>query len=306
MRILTTEDIDIAAVAARLSEQLPQKLERQSQSYTKMIKDLEHLAKGGQRRVNDDLVAASVYTSRSAAFSALKTKVSEICETNDWPKIKAACQALIDKHAEIAALWHVNPKLLKIQNIKAYEDLLDADFGDDVDQDTQTKNHEITRKILGDAERKRVPWQVGKEGQFGDSIEPLNEAFLHEILTSEHPDSLARNDPAEKSATETTTIIEKKTEDEFVQFESSLQPGFVTTMQKNLSAEDVCGIMKVPVSAMRVFIKALNPEFKWEDLGENFKEVILGLLKQRSNRAESRPVKRLLELKSEKNLQIKG
>jgi ribosomal protein L17 len=38
MRILTTQDIDTAAVAARLFEQLPQKLERQTQGYTKMIK----------------------------------------------------------------------------------------------------------------------------------------------------------------------------------------------------------------------------------------------------------------------------
>jgi hypothetical protein len=70
-------------------------------------------------------------------------------------------------------------------------------------------------------------------------------------------------------------------------------------MQKNLSAEDVCGIIKVPVPAMRVFIKALNPEFVWENLGENLKGVILGLLKERSNRAESRPVKKLLELELE-------
>jgi len=47
MRMLTTEDIDVAAVATRLLEQLPQKLERQTQSYTKMIRYLEHLAKGG-------------------------------------------------------------------------------------------------------------------------------------------------------------------------------------------------------------------------------------------------------------------
>jgi hypothetical protein len=307
MRMLTTEVIDIAAVAARLLEQLPQKLEKQTQSYTKMIKYLEHLAKGGQRRVNDDLVAASIYTKRSAAFSELKTKVSEACESNDWAKMKESCQALIDKHAEIAVLWHVKPESLKIQNMKVYKDLLDADFGEDADQDTKTKTHELTRQILGDAEKRRVPWQIVKEGQIGDNMEPLNEVFLHEILAGEKPESLATINSDENLATVTTTIIEKKTEDEFAQFKSSLQSSFITTMQKNLSAEDVCGIMKVPVTAMRVFIKALNPEFVWEDLGENFKGVILGLLKDRSNRAGSRPVKKLLELESGKEkLQIEG
>jgi hypothetical protein len=307
MRMLTTENIDIAAVAARLLERLPQKLERQTQSYTRMIKYLEHLAKGGQRRVNDDLVAASVYTRRSAAFSELKTEVSEACVSNDWAKMKESCQTLVDKHAEISALWHVSPESLNIQNMKAYRDLLDADFGDDVDQETTTKNHGLTRQVLGDAERSRVPWQVGKEGQFGDNTEPLNEAFLHEILTGERPESVATIESDEKSVTVTTAIIEQNTDEELSQFKSSLQPHFIATMQKNLSAEDVCGIVKVPVTAMRVFIKALNPEFVWEDLGQNFKVVILGLLKERSNRAESRPVKKLLELENEnKTLPIEG
>jgi hypothetical protein len=307
MRMLTTEDIDIAAVAARLLDQLPHQLERQTQSYTKMIKYLENLAKGGQRRVNDDLIAASVYTKRSAAFSELKTKVSEACESNDWAKMKESCQALIDKHAEVAALWHLKPGSLKIQNMNVYKDLLDADFGDDVDQGTKTKSHELTRQALGDAEKRRVPWQVGKEGQFGDNIEPLNEAFLHEILTGEKPESLATIKSDEELATVATAIIEKKAEDEFLHFSSSLQSSFITTMQKDLSAEDVCGIIKVPVTAMRVFIKALNPDFAWEHLGGNFKGVILGLLKERSNRVQSCPVKKLLELESGvKNLQIEG
>ena len=51
--------------------------------------------------------------------------------------------------------------------------------------------------------------------------------------------------------------------------------------------------MKIPVATMRVFVNALNPEFEWEHLGENFKGVILGLSKDRSNRAESRPVEKV-------------
>ncbi|THC96188.1 hypothetical protein EYZ11_004351 [Aspergillus tanneri] len=307
MRMLTTENMDIAAVAARLLEQLPQKLEKQSRSYTRMIKYLEHLATGGQRCVHDDLVTANVYTRRSAAFRELKTEVSEACGRNDWTKMKESCQALVDKHAEIAALWHVSPELLKIQNIKVYRDLLEADFGDDVEQETTAKNQRLISQVLSDAERSRVPWQVGKKGQFGDNIEPLNEALLHEILTGERHGPVATIDSDEKVAATTTAIVEQNTDEEFSQFKSSLQPHFIATMQKSLTAEDVCGITKIPVTAMRVFIKALNPEFVWEDLGQNFKAVILGLLKERSNRAESRPVQKLLDLESgNKALQIEG
>ncbi|KAH8689027.1 hypothetical protein BGW36DRAFT_391578 [Talaromyces proteolyticus] len=307
MRMLTTENVDLAAVAARLLEQLPRKLERQTKSYTRMINYLEHLAKGGQQRVTDDLIAASVYTKRSAAFSELKNKVSEMCITNDWVGAKESCQALIDKHAQVAAFWHVPPGSLSIQNMKAYRDVLDADFGDDIDQETAMKNHQLTRQVLGDAERNRVPWQVGKAGQFGDDIEPLDEAFLHEVLTGERTESVAVIDSDTKSITMKTSVIAQSMNDEFSEFGSSLQARFISTMQRDLSAEDVCDIVKVPVSAMRVFIKALKPEFVWEDLGQNFKVVILGLLKERSNRAESRPVKKLLDMEIEgKILQIEG
>jgi hypothetical protein len=307
MRMLTTENINIAAVASRLLQHLPHTLEKQTRSYTRMIGYLEHLAKGGQRRVKDDLIAASVFTKRSAAFSELKTRVSDACVNNDWAKVKESCQALVDKHAETAALWHVSPGSLNVQNMKAYKGLLDADFGDGVNQET-TAIHELSRQVFDDAERRRIPWQVGKEGQFGDNIEPLDEAFVHEILTGEklQPISTAASNEQELIPV-TTTALEQNIADEFSQFKSSLQSRFIATMQNNISAEDVCDILKVPVTAMRVFIKALNPEFVWEDLEKNFKVVILGLLKNRSSRAESQPVKKLLGLDSgDITMQIEG
>lgn len=302
MRMLTAEDVSPQTVAARLLAQLPHELKKQSKSYTRMITYLNHLAEGGERRVDDDLIAASVYTSRSAAFAEIKKQACEACQRNDWAQMKESCQAIMTKHVEIATLWHVEPESLKIQNIEPYKALLAADF-DNVEQNTQTKNLELTRQVLGDAEIKRVPWQVGKKGQFGDSIEPLDEDFVHEMLTGEKleqtaPATIEGDIPGE----EETAVI--KTEDEFTEFESSLRAKFIKTMQKNLSAEEVCDIINVPVSAMRVFVKALNPEFVWDDLGVNFKGVILELVKDRSNRAESRPVRRLLQLEGARNLQI--
>ncbi|KAK6205725.1 hypothetical protein LQW54_008305 [Pestalotiopsis sp. IQ-011] len=308
-RMLTEKEVDIASVAKRLLEQLPEKLERQTMSYSKMITYLQYLSRGGKRRGKDDLVAASVYTKRSAAFSELKTRVFQACQINDWAAVKEACQLLVDKHAEIAALWSVNAHSLNIQNFKVYKELLVADFDFEDDPDTKAKIHELTRQVLSDGERTRIPWQVGKEGQFGDRIEPLNEDFLHEILTGEKLDTLTGSSAGEDVAQTPalpSTEVQALTEDKFSQFISSVQPRFIATMQKDLSAEDVCGILNVPASAMRVFSKALNPDFVWEDLGNNFKEAVLDLLKNRSDRLERRPVKMLLNLESGKVLHIEA
>lgn len=301
MRMLTAEDVDLEPVAARLLAHLPHKLERQSQSYTQMIAYLKHLAEGGERRARDDLTAASVYTSRSAAFAELKKQVCEACKSKDWPRMKEACQGIIAKHIEIAALWRVKPESLKVQNMKLYNALSAADF-EDTDQESQSNNLKLTRQVHGDAEIKRVPWQVGKKDQFGGNIEPLDEVFLQEILTGKKlepaPPATLDDIPGEQETAMTETKYG------FAEFESSLQAEFIKTMQKHLSAEQVCDIMNVPVSAMRVFVKALNPELAWEDLAVNFKRVILELVKDRSNRAESRPVRRLLQIEVGKHLQI--
>jgi hypothetical protein len=53
-------------------------------------------------------------------------------------------------------------------------------------------------------------------------------------------------------------------------------------------------MLGVPVQLMQVFAKALNPDFVWEDLGENFKVTILELLEDKSGRDGSRPVRKLL------------
>jgi hypothetical protein len=305
--MLTADDagFDIAPVAARLLEQLPHKLEKQSSGYTKMIQYLKHLAAGGQRRFMDDLVVASTYTARSAAFGELKTQVSEACKSQDWTKVKSLCQEIMDKHATLASLWRIKPGMLKIQNKKAYDDLLTTDFGHDIDATTKSKHLDLCNKIFADAEMSRVPWQVGKNGEFSESIEPLDEAFLHEMLTgetkkAEPPTALIDSGPS-------LTGTKPKPEEDFEHFKPLLRSSFITTMQKNLSAEDVCRIMNVSASAMRVFANALNPDFVWEDLGENFRGVILGLLQNRSNREGSCPAARLLELGDyKKTLKIEG
>lgn len=309
MRMLTEENVDLAAVATRLLANLPHSLERQSKSYTKMIKYLKYLSERGERIANDDLAAANIYNKRSAVFGELKGRVATACRTNDWAELKEACQLLVEKHSQIAALWQVKPQLLLVQNIKPYKELLEAEFGEDITQGEEASNFELTRKVLSDAEINRVPWQVGKEGQFGDKIEPLDEAFVHEMLTGKRLNVLEAIEMAEETILAVTKedLSLQSTEEQFSNYKSSLQASFINTMQKDLSAEDVCNILKIPVRTMKIFIKALNPEFVWEDLSQNFKVVILSLVKNRSSRDGSEPAKRLLNMVRErKQLEIEG
>lgn len=300
MRMLTQEDVDHQVVADRLLDRLPHKLENQSKSYPKMIGYLKHLANGGQRRQENDLVTASVYTKRSAAFSNLKNKISKACGENDIDQIKDLCQELINKHSETASIWHIHPKMLKLQNLKVYRGLFDANFGDDIDEDTKAHNKGLIDQAVGDAERKRLPWQLGDENRLSKIIEPLDEAFVHEILTGEKPATIPT--PPKQVTVEINTVV-KTDREGLAQFSSILRPQFITDMEKTLSPMDVCRMMGIPDSTMRVFVNALNPKFLWEDLGDNFKKVIMMLMKERSDREGSQPVEQLLDLHAQ-NLAI--
>ncbi|KAF4958407.1 hypothetical protein FSARC_11024 [Fusarium sarcochroum] len=286
-RMLTSEDSDIPAIASRLLEKVPRKLEKQTSGFTRMMKYVAHLANGGERRVADDLVYANVYTKRSAAFKDLKNAVAEACSEKDWETAKEICQAMMDKHQEIATEWHVDPENLKVQNLRMYRQLLDADNS----SEDWVPDKKTIRKILDDAEKRRVPWQVGKNESAGDEIESLDEDFVNEILTGVRQEL---SDAVQEEKEKLVVIAKTIPQDSFSQFESSLAPSFIKTMEKTLSPDDVCKILKVPVSTMRIFVHSLNPNFVWENLGGQFRIVILDLLKNRSNRLESRPGSKML------------
>ncbi|EXA30939.1 hypothetical protein FOVG_17716 [Fusarium oxysporum f. sp. pisi HDV247] len=234
-RMLTTDGADVPAIAGRLQENIASELEKQTKSFTRMIRYIDHLARGGARRLADDLHYGNVYTKRSAAFKDLKIAVAEACKEKDWEAVKANCQAVLD------------------------------------------------------IQKRRIPWQVGNDTA-KNNIETLYEQFLEEVLTGKHP-------KAETQAVVEVVKEELVEEGGFAAFKTSLAPKFISTIEKTLSAEDVCKMTKVPGSSMRVFIKALNPEFEWNDLGLQFKTVILSLLRDRSGRMESRPAARMLRLR---------
>ncbi|KAF5025516.1 hypothetical protein F66182_2421 [Fusarium sp. NRRL 66182] len=291
-RMLATDNVDIPAVAARLLHKIPKELEKQTRGYTRMVRYIEHLAKGGQRHADDDLVYASVYTKRSAAFKDLKTTVANACLGGDWATAKANCQAILDKHQQIALTWHIKPEKLKIQNLDLYRELIDANLEQNVGQYNNATNKKVIGRILNDAELRRVPWQVGKDASEKD-IEPLDEQLLDEVLTGKRQEPVENVQAPMDKPIISETLVDQV---EFSQFRSSLAPSFISAMEKALSAEDVCRLLNVPVAGMRIFIQALNPDFVWEDLGQQFRVVVLDLLRQRSSRAEQRPSSAMLML----------
>ena len=286
-RMLTDGDADVKAVSGRLLQNVPSVLQKQTKGYTRMMQYLEHLHDGGARKASEDLVYANVYTKRSAAFKDLKTAVSEACEAKDWALAKANAKALVDKHEEIASFWQIETKDLKVQNLHHYHELIQADFSEEASQMTKIITKKVVQKVLADAEKNRVPWQVGKGTK---DFEPLDEGFLQLCLTGIRPE-------VEKQEAEVSQAVATVDYNGFAQFEGTIQRKFISTMEKDLTAEDVCTILKVPESSMRVFITALNPDFEWSDLGQRFKMTVLGLLKERSNRVESRPASKMLRRK---------
>ncbi|CAI6341939.1 unnamed protein product [Periconia digitata] len=289
---------DAASIASRLLAEIPHQLERQSQSYTRMIKYLKHLAALGSRIGTEDLIFASVYNKRSAAYSELKTKISEAAASENWPEMKQACQQLMKQHDSVASLWKVNPRSLRFQNIEVIRTYSETEMIED-----NLKNTKAFQKVIHDAEKTRVPWQVGKKGQFGNEIEPLDEAFVQEMLTGERP----ATPPGSKSAAtqelwESKEVVNRTLSEQFSDFDSTIQKSFITQMQKkNMSAEDVCNIIKIPVSTMRAFVKSLNADFVWGELAGNFKAVVLALLKNRSNRESGGATRILLGITNKKN-----
>jgi hypothetical protein len=147
---------------------------------------------------------------------------------------------------------------------------------------------------ISDAEKSRVPWQVGKEGEFGDDIEPLDEAFLHAAV-------MELSKMSESGAQVTVKPLDIR------QFSHLMNPEFIQEVEKVIAPVDVCRIMNVPVSTMRVFSTALSPAFKWEEnLGKNFKDVVISLLKNRKEREKQRPIRKLFGMDMDVKVSEKG
>jgi len=292
---MMNSDVDRRAIATRLLAALPPRLDRQTESYKRMIRYLKHIESTGSCREEGDIVIVSVYLKRSAVFKTFKQDVAKACLSENNAEIKKFCLELMKKFNEIVEKWGLQHIKLTMQNMKAYQGLLDThrDYDYEMDDLTKMQRKDFIKQVIGDAEISRVPWQVGKNGEFGDDIEPLDEAFLREIMTGKKApaDILA---PIVNAASETQVVLQPEG---IRQFSSSVKSDFITKMENVVTPQDVCNILNVPVSAMRVFASALNPAFDWENkLGMNFRSVVIALLTDRKEREKQRPIRMLFDV----------
>jgi hypothetical protein len=206
------------------------------------------------------------------------------------------------KFNEIAESWELPHAKLIMQNVKAYQGLLDTHYeeGDEIEDFSKTQRKDFMQMAISDAEKSRVPWQVGKEGEFRDDIEPLDEAFLHEIMTGEKAAVMELSKKSESGSQVTVKPLGMR------QFSHLMNPEFVQDVEK-VTPMDVCKIMNLDISAMLVFSSALNPAFKLEEnLGKNFQDVVISLLKNRKEREKQQPTRKLFDMDMDVKVSEKG
>ncbi|KAL2068167.1 hypothetical protein VTL71DRAFT_16265 [Oculimacula yallundae] len=303
-------DCDRKAIADRLLVALPEKIQDESRSYKKMLRYLRYIASTGLHREDDDIVLLSVFLKRSAAFKELKQEAAKACRDGDNVAINASCLKVLEKFKEIAKRWEVQEDKVVMQNAKAYRGLVDTHSAGDeeMDESTKTARKGFMKQVISDWEKSRVPWQVGKSGEFGDEIEPVDEGFIAEILTGEKRPAIE----LEAQITSDNQLVAQPLG--MKQFSNVMSYEFISKMENLVTADDVCKIMNIPVSTLRVLASALNPEFDWEqDIGKNFKTAVIGLLVDRKERQKQQPIrtlfgmdKSILEVVLEAENQIQG
>jgi hypothetical protein len=283
MKILTAE-ADSQKMAQNLLQVLPEPMESRKASYTRLYHYVEHLSKGGKRWPWGDMVAANLYTRRSAAFRELKKDLSTAIKGKDKAEVENLCQKIIEKHKGIALTWQLEPKAVKVQCLKNIYNLLDMLASHELSQIRE--NRGIYMCVRGDAEQWREPWQVGN-GEYG-TIGSLDVDALTKVLSGTAPLEVAN-----LSSNVSVVINEIDTgEDGWKQFEKVAKPDFLKKVQQVSTPDEVCEMLKVPKSMMQVFISTLAPNFQIERLLDTFKEVVFALLKN-PNQETTRPTKQL-------------
>ncbi|OQE21365.1 hypothetical protein PENSTE_c012G00792 [Penicillium steckii] len=298
------------AVAERLLANIPHTLGKQTSGYGDMIKYINNLAQDKPRNTQGNSTILNTFTRRAAHFAELKQKVGEACKAKNWEQAREFCRAIEGKVNDLVTLWNVPPEWVKVQNIRSYKALLAADLDQQDDDQVNKENLKLINRIIHDIEIIRTPWKIGIKGRDVD-LQPLDENLIQEILTGERVDNPTLAPSITPGIETDITPIEdqqttiQKQNDGFLELRDSFKDEFVEVMQNDLSFESVCEIINVPVSTMQIFIQKLNPDFDSEKFGINFKEVILELCKNRSNRVESQPVRKLLQLDG-RRLQVEG
>ena len=77
-----------------------------------------------------------------------------------------------------------------------------------------------------------------------------------------------------------------KSEGGFDDYANEVVPGFIKSLKEASTIEDVSRILGIPQAALECFAAMLAPSFQLENLPENLRKLILGMLQNRNRDAE--------------------
>jgi hypothetical protein len=283
MKILSMKS-NSQCMAQNLLQILPKPTENEKTSYTKLYRYVEQLSMGAKQWTWGNTIAANLYTRRSGAFRELKRELSSAIKGDDKAEVEIVCQKIIDKRNGIALTWHLEPEAVNVQGLRNVNELSNMLATHDLCQIRE--NRDIYMRVRGDAEQWREPWQIGT-GQYG-TIAPLDLDALTKVLNG-----TITPEAADLSNSMAIAINGQETsEDGWKQFEKVAKPDFLKKVQRVSRFEEVCEMLKVPESMMRIFVSALASDFQLERLPDTFKEVVFMLLKN-PNQETAKPTQKL-------------
>jgi hypothetical protein len=308
LKMMLTEQDECEDVAKRLLDVIPATVKNETESYRRLHRYIEHLARGGQQRIDDNLLSANVFTKRSASFRNAKKALSDAASKADKENALKLCQEIMQERAAIEKCWGLNKDTVHVQNLPNIKALLEA-----YTSGTEVKPR-LVAAIKGDSEQNRLAWQTG-QGQDGE-IEELDVTFMNQVLYGNPRGyaSLIRHVPGAgtvhvkkrgklkeledamkpnvlNSIGATTTLeghapgagsVTVKKRDEFEDFEGTMKLFILNSIRAAATVEDVSGILGIPPSAMIAFATILAPDTQLESLAESFKVVMLSLLRDRA------------------------
>lgn len=289
--------------AQRLLQIIPEYVEDQTQSYSRFYYYIQHLAQGGAQRSHDNVVAALVFTNRSAVFSAGKKRLAGLLSEKhlDEQKIIETCQHLLDTKTAIEKAWGLEAGVITMPSTKRVQTIIDASL---------TKagpfqiSPDVIRKARSDPEIAREPWQTFKMSQHGE-IEKLDSKLVTQVLGQ---DSNAIQLPMEAASTtnmrsdvdDNGVLVGNPGEEEYLKYQGSFKKDFLQDVGNAEAVEDVCGALGVTIGAMEAFMEMLMPDRKMEieaSLPWKFKQMVLMLMQNRGrNAGKVKPTNMLLDL----------
>ncbi|KAJ4397882.1 hypothetical protein N0V93_002119 [Gnomoniopsis smithogilvyi] len=297
-KMLTEQtEVNIQASARRLLQIVPEHIERNISSYNRLYRYVQHLTQGGKPRREENTIAANVFTKRSAIFREGKQQIASLLSEKklDQESIVAACQQLLTSKAAIEKAWGLEQGAARMQNFKPFQEILDQGEMFEISQ-------KLINKIRGDAEMRRVPWQIDCESKILETEEPdqnlvANVSNRGSDVSSAHQDIQSPSSGQKNIDTDHPLVLQSE-ENEFFEFQAHLKPEFMEGVRTAASTKDVCRLLGISIGAMEAFVAMLVPE-RYMDLQArlpmNFRQTLLALLRDRKMNSEKvKPTQMLL------------